>query len=430
MTEPLRRVNHGMAAGSVVLGQRTVEDVVRVRLTAVNESESGVGAWAFIDHREAIAQARRKDATGPCGSLHGVTVGLKDIIDTKDMPTSYGSRAFLRHVPNVDAEVTKRLKSAGALVLGKTVTTEFALWEPGKTRNPLNLMRTPGGSSSGSAAAVAAGMVCAAVGTQTGGSVVRPAAFCGVFGFKPTYGILDYRGVWCISPTLDTLGLFATDIDTIRLVFDQLLVGNEGLKPCCPGRSPRIGFARTAHWSETEPYTRTALEGAARALVRQGIEVVDVTLPKDFPGLIEAHKVIMDAEAAHALAGEAVNHGDLLSQSTHNVIARGNTVTALAYQRALKLAVICKLQSQLLFAHCDALLTPAVAGEAPNYKETGDPLFCRTWTLLGCPALNVPGLYGPSGLPVGVQLVGQHHDDLRLLDIGCSVASALSNECR
>jgi Asp-tRNA(Asn)/Glu-tRNA(Gln) amidotransferase A subunit family amidase len=362
-----------------------------------------VSAWAWLDAEAALAQARARDAEAPRGPLHGIPVGVKDVIDTADMPTTYGSPIYAGHRPARDAACVAWLREQGAVVLGKTVSTEFATYQPPVTVNPHDPERTPGGSSSGSAAAVAAGMVPLAYGTQTAGSVIRPASFCGVAGFKPRHGWASTDGVKRLSERLDTLGTFGATVADAAL-----LAGFE-----VPTGEARIAFCRTP-WAEDAP----EVEEAARRVGAPELE-----LPAEFAGLVAAQEALMAHDVARNLEPEWREHRDELSDVLREYIERGREVSAEAAEDAVALADACR--AAWPGGH-DALLVPAAAGEAPLRSEgsTGDPLFCRAWTLLGAPAVCVPGLKGPHGMPVGVQLVGR--DEAAVLRAAARVEAALN----
>jgi Asp-tRNA(Asn)/Glu-tRNA(Gln) amidotransferase A subunit family amidase len=353
-----------------------------------------------------------------------VPVGIKDIIDTAEAPTEYGSPVYAGHRPAADAACVRRLREAGAVLLGKTVTTEFATYQPPKTVNPLDARRTPGGSSSGSAAAVAGGMVPLALGSQTAGSTIRPASFCGILGFKPTHGAIDLAGVLQLSAQLDTLGLFARTPGELALLAGALLPRGAAAGPlgaatgqhsAAGGQAPpaRLALVRTAHWHDAEPGGRAAVERAAGLL---GAE--EVRLPPAFDGLPAAQETIMAVDACRSLARERAEHADLLSEPLRELLDRGAATSAADYEAAVALAAACRDELPGVLDGFDAILTPAARGEAPiGLDTTGDPLFCRAWTLLGTPAVSVPGLTGDSGMPIGVQLVGRRGEDWALLRV-------------
>jgi len=383
----------------------SANELLRQCLARIAEREPEVQAWETLDAEGALAEARRIDSLRDRPPLCGLPVGVKDLIDTADLPTGYGSPIHRGHRPAKDAECVRRLREAGAVVLGKTVTTEFAVYSPGKTRNPRDLSRTPGGSSSGSAAAVADGMVPVALGSQTAGSVVRPAAFCGVIGFKPTYGALPLEGVHPLAPSLDTLGFFVRAIEDVPLMLSAL----SGVA-AAPIRStrPRLGFCRTEAWPTAAPETQRAIEDAAAALGAKEIEPGPA-----FAGLIDAQIAIMGAEAAQELAAKPQ---DALSARLRDFLRDGARVSPERLRAARDQAERCRRELDAIFSGFDALLTPATIGEAPaGLAATGDPIFCRIWTLLRVPCISLPVLTGPAGLPLGLQVVGARGRDPDLI---------------
>ena len=396
----------GAAEAVAQLSRREIsaEKLVRRCLARIAEREPVVQAWEALDAEAAIAEARRIDALRDRPPLYGLPIGVKDLIDTADLPTAYGSPIHRGHQPSHDAESVRRLREAGAIVLGKTVTTEFAVYSPGKTRNPHDPSRTPGGSSSGSAAAVADGMVPAALGSQTAGSVIRPASYCGVMGFKPSFGLLPLEGVHPLAPSLDTLGLFVRALDDIPLLVSVLAASPLQIRPA----RPRLGFCRTEAWAHAAPETQTAVEQAAKALGAR-----DVDTGASFAGLIDAQIAIMGAEAAETLGDEPEER---LSPKLREFLRAGAKVTPNRLAAAREQAERCRREIDATFEQVDVLLTPAAVGEAPEgLGATGDPIFCRIWTLLGVPCLSLPVLKGPAGLPIGLQIVGRRGRDAELL---------------
>jgi Asp-tRNA(Asn)/Glu-tRNA(Gln) amidotransferase A subunit family amidase len=408
------------------------EQLVEACLARVREADTQVQAWAFLDPDYALEQARAADAWRregrPTGPLHGVPVAVKDIIDTADMPTENGSVLCAGRTPSRDATVVSMLRGAGAVILGKTVTTEFATYAPGKTRNPHDPGHTPGGSSSGSAAAVAAGMVPLALGSQTNGSTIRPAAFCGVLGFKPTYGLIPRHGMLTLSRTLDHVGLFARTVEDLALLAEQL-VGCDERDPDTRPRAripfvevaaeepplpPMLAFVKTPHWERADEETK---EGFAELHQHLGDRVEEVELLPSAAEAWEWHRTIMEAEMAANLEREWEQGRDRLSESLRAQLERGRAVPALDYQRAVaRIRPMYESFVDLFEQRYDAILTPAAPGTAPRgLASTGDPSFCTLWTLCGMPAVSLPLLQGTNGLPLGVQLVGPRDGDARLL---------------
>jgi Asp-tRNA(Asn)/Glu-tRNA(Gln) amidotransferase A subunit family amidase len=414
----------------LVRGEIKAVDVVAACLRRIEATEPKVGAWTFLDRDLAMRQAEALDTlrgTGrPRGALHGLPVGLKDIIDTADMPTENGTAIDAGRRPGRDATIVRRLRAAGAIVMGKTVTTELAYFSPGKTRNPHDPERTPGGSSSGSAAAVAAGMVPLAIGTQTFGSVIRPASFCGIVGFKPTHGLIPRTGVRLLSPPLDTVGAFARTVGDAALLVD-VLAGYEVTDPdtrvAAPPRlletalsdppvTPELAFVKTPVWDEAEPATR---EGFAELVDVLGKSCVEVPLPEVFEEWLAALHSLMRAGMARNLASYHSRAADKLSEQLRSLLEAGMKVTAVDYLAALDWREALHNGLEQLFERYDAIITPAAPGEAPKGEATGSPIFNGLWTLCGVPAVTLPLLQGGSGMPVGVQVVGRRGEDARLL---------------
>ena len=407
------------------------KDLVSACLEQIERLEDKIGAWAFIDPELALAQAQRADSVlqlgQPLGSLHGVPVGVKDIFDTKDMPTEDGTVLHRGRQPQQDATVVAKLREAGAIIMGKTVTTELAVFHPGKTRNPHDLERTPGGSSSGSAAAVAAGMVPLAVGTQTNGSMIRPASFCGVYGYKPTFGHISRHLVLPQSRPLDQIGVFGRSIEDVALIAESL-VGYDPSDPDSimqarpglftvqaekPPVEPRLAFVKTPVWQEADPFTRSAFE---ELVVELGESAAEIHLPDMFNGAHEHHRQIMEADLARSFAAEYRDGADQLSDTLKQMIERGQKVLAVDYNNAVAARDIYYGAFEQVFEWHDAIITLATVGEAPaGLESTGSPMFCTIWTLCGMPAITLPLLQGEQGMPLGVQLVGSRGDDARLL---------------
>lgn len=420
------------AARLIREGTISSEQLVEACLARIKAIDTQVQAWAFLDADYALQQARAADQlrlTGqPTGPLHGVPVGIKDIFDTRDMPTECGSVLYAGRTPSRDATTVSLLRAAGAVVMGKTVTTEFAFFSPGKTRNPHNSEHTPGGSSSGSAAAVAAGMVPLALGTQTAGSVIRPAAFCGVIGFKPTHGLVSRHGVLQLSRTLDHIGLFARTVEDVALLAEQLASCDENdpdTRPRAripfvdiareePPLAPMFAFIKTPHWERVDAESK---EGFAELIEELGAQVEEVEL---FPSSADGwdwHRTILGAEIAVNLRREWEKGRDKLSEPLRTQIERGQEVRAADYLLARARAEAAQESFVELFEQrYDAIITPCAPGAAPKgLASTGDPTFCSLWTLLGMPAITLPLMQSASGLPIGAQLIAPRGGDARLL---------------
>ena len=378
-----------------------------------------IRAWQHFDAGQALTQARALDSSSANrGALHGLPIGVKDLMDTHDMPTTYGSPIYAKHQPTVDAACVASARTAGAIVMGKTVTTEFATFQPGPTRNPRSSQQaphTPGGSSSGSAAAVAAGMVPVAFGTQTAGSIIRPAAYCGIVGYKPTHGTLSLAGVKPLSPSLDTIGALARTVDDAAF-----FVGTLANMPLIaePARKLRVGICKTPYWSRAGEDTQRAIEHAASLLERDGAALHDINLPHHFDGLNAAQIDIMGYEAAAAFSPERREHSALFSPAFAALVQAGAQMDNAHFSQARKQAREARLVMQSLFADVDVILAPSTEGVAPaGLAATGDPVFNRMWSLLGNPCIHVPTGTGEAGLPLGVTLVGPVFEDPQLIAV-------------
>jgi Asp-tRNA(Asn)/Glu-tRNA(Gln) amidotransferase A subunit family amidase len=408
----LNKLTASEIARATIAGETTCEDVVKNCLARIDAREQDIHAWATVDADFALRQARELDRSPTRGPLHGVPIGVKDIIDTADLPTEMGSPIFRGHKPLADAACVGLVRAAGAVILGKTITCEFAGMTPGITTNPHDTAHTPGGSSSGSGAAVADFMVPVAFGTQTGGSVLRPAAYCGVFGFKPTFGAFNRRGVYPAAESLDTIGLIARSIDDIELI-STVLELRPSSAPRALDRPPRIGLCPTPMWEKAQPETVAAIEDAAARLGKAGAQVREVALPNEFTGLRNAaRETVNNYERAAAMAWEWNTHRDRISERLRKRIEIGRAMPHGEYLAALQLGESCRARLPLVFQDIDVLLTPAANGAAPRgLDETGDPGFQAIWTILYTPTLTLPTHRGPNGLPVGIQLVAPRYDD-------------------
>ena len=412
----LNQLSASEAARRLASRELTAEQMARACLARIEERESTVHAWTHLDPDAVLAQARQLDRGPVLGPLHGLPLGVKDLIDTADMPTAYGSPVYAGYRPRTDAACVALARAAGALVLGKSVTTEFAWFHPGKTANPHHPAHTPGGSSSGSAAAVADCMVPLAFGTQTAGSIIRPASYCGIVGYKPSHGMLPRAGIKPLSDSLDTLGTLTRTVADAALLVSAL--SGRDLQPQSLAQAPRIGLCRTHEWNAAQPESVAAMENAAAALSRAGARLSEIELPQIFAGATQAQIDIMNYESYAALAGERLQHYAGLSDKLKQLLENARQCDAPRYDAALRLAASCRSRLEEVFANVDVLLAPSAPGEAPaGLAATGDPVFCRMWTLLHVPAINLPCAFGPNGLPVGLQILGRRGDDARALAV-------------
>jgi amidase len=425
VTDP-RSLTVREAARQIAERRLTAEALTAAYLDRIEAREPIVGAWQYLDREQALATARRRDAEPPRGPLHGIPLAVKDLIDTVDMPTTYGSSIYHGHRPAADASCVALAKAGGAVVVGKTVTTEFAAFTPGKTANPRNPAHTPGGSSSGSAAAVADGMAPLAFGTQTAGSVIRPAAYCGCVGYKPSFGLINRAGVKPLADSLDTVGVLAPTVEDAAF-FVGVLSERPALRHLAmPSEAPCFGLYRTPMWDIAEPATVAALDEARAALERAGAAVAELAVAPEHHGLAEAQNTIMCFEAVRAFAHERTLHSAELSPRFAQMLDAGMAIGADEYDRALARAVAARVGLAAFFGACDAVLVPAAPGEAPlGLGNTGDPIFNRMWTLLGVPCVTLPARWAGNGLPTGIQLVGQSADDARLMACAAFLERAL-----
>ena len=391
----------------------SAETLVRALLERIDEREPAVQAWACLRRGQAIANAQALDRGAIRGPLHGLPVGVKDVFDTWDLPTEYGSPIYAGHQPRVDAAVIALTRAAGAMILGKAVTTEFATFPPGKTRNPHNQEHTPGGSSSGSAAAVADNMVPVAFGTQTVGSTIRPASFCGAVGYKPTYALLPTVGVKAISYCLDTVGLFAKTVADLGL-FTGALTGRPLAVPEVPV-APRVGLCLTPQWPHAQPEVQELFARLGGELGRAGAKVSDFALPSPYGKVHDAQAAIWDYEVARCLTSEHALHRELIREPLLGQIERGLAMPWADYDRAMAIAREGRRAFEGVMGGFDVLVVPSSQGEAPKGNATGLPYFNRNWSVLHTPAVHVPYGRGPNGLPIGFQVVGRIGDDARTL---------------
>lgn len=426
-----------LALSAVALRDRLAQgamravDLVQACLDQIAAREPQVQAWAWLDSDHVLKQAKALDAhraTGRAiGPLHGLPVALKDIIDTRRIPTENGTEIDAGRVPSDDAFIVERLRAAGAIIMGKTVTTEMAFMHPGKTRNPHNSDHTPGGSSSGSAAAVASLMVPLAIGTQTGGSIIRPAAYCGVVGFKPTFGAIPRTGILAQSPSLDTVGVFARSLEDAALLCEVLFSHHPADKAsevtppprllktalAAPPVKPVIAFVRPPGWDEADPQTHLAMKELTDALGKQCFEAI---LPNAFDQAREIRERINFAEMSKCYFTYERRGSDRLSSVMQEAMRAGKDIPARDYIAALDWPDVLYAGLSEIFERCDAILTPSALGPAPmGLESTGSALFNGLWTLCRTPAVTLPLLEADNGLPMGIQLIGRRGDDARLL---------------
>ncbi len=411
-------------------GEISSEKLVKNYIDQIKTKDKEVEAWEFFDEELAISQAKKLDADRQAGKvqgdLHGVPVGIKDIFDTEDMPTLDGSEAHKKNPSLSDCTVVSKLKQAGAVIMGKTVTAELAYLTPGKTKNPHNPTRTPGGSSMGSAAAVAANMVPLAVGSQTNGSVIRPASYCGVVGYKPSKGLISRHLVMQVSQVLDQIGVFSNSIEDAALISEQLF-GHDKLDPDStlrakpklltasrekPPMKPLLAYVNLPFMNELEEDAKEAFGEVKDELKEQ---IKDVELPKVFSEIPKWHKIIAESDMAKSFSIDYQKFKNLLSDQIVEAIERGQKYKAIEYNEAcLKINEVTSYFDEF-FHDYDAILTPSACGEAPkDLKTTGNPIFCTIWTYCGMPSISLPLLQGKNKLPIGIQLVSSLYDDERL----------------
>lgn len=424
MEKPLHTLSLIETVQGIESRRFTSETYTQALLARIASLDEKIQAWAWLKPAEAIKAARISDSHLHSGStpgpLQGVPVGVKDIFATAGVPTQMGSPAFTGHIPDKSARVVERLETRGAFVMGKTVTTECAFLHPGKTRNPWNLLHTPGGSSSGSAAAVAAGFVPAALGTQTNGSVIRPAAFCGVVGFKPTQGLIPIEGALTFSHTLDQPGLFTRHVEDAAWLAAAL--SGEGATPAqkALGRSgaPHLAAVKTPVWDQAGDDAKSSFIENIQAMRKVGAHIEEVELPEPFRLAHGAIRTIMSVESAFNLEELSLKKASLLSATLRDFIAEGKEIKAPLYLQALKLRTTLQAELERFLAKYDALITPPATGEAPEtLEQTGNPTFCSIWSLCGVPAITIPVGFGPLGLPMGLQMIGRRGNDEQLLSV-------------
>ena len=427
---PLSNLTAVNIVQSLKKGEFTCEELVTNYIDHINKYEKNVEAWEFFDETLILKQAKKLDQDHQSGKvhgdLHGVPVGIKDIFDTENMPTSDGTEIHKENPSWNDCTVVSKLKQAGAIIMGKTVTTELAYYSPGKTKNPHDPTRTPGGSSSGSAAAVASHMVPLAIGSQTNGSVIRPASYCGVVGYKPTKGLISRHLVLQISRALDQIGVFSNTLEDAALISEQLFGYDKQDPDTSLSAKPKLLDA-TKQKPPLEPifaYIKLPFMDELDEDAKKGFEEIkdelkgkidEIELPEGFVDIPEWHKVIMESDMARSFSSEYTKSKHKLSNNIIEAIERGMKYTAVEYNNALSKIDAANIYFKQFFYDYDAILTPSASGEAPKgLKSTGNPIFCTIWTFCGMPCISLPLLQGNNGLPIGVQLVSSLFDDERL----------------
>ena len=427
---PLSNLTAVNIVQSLKKGEFTCEELVTNYIDHINKYEKNVEAWEFFDETLILKQAKKLDQDHQSGKvhgdLHGVPVGIKDIFDTENMPTSDGTEIHKENPSWNDCTVVSKLKQAGAIIMGKTVTTELAYYSPGKTKNPHDPTRTPGGSSSGSAAAVASHMVPLAIGSQTNGSVIRPASYCGVVGYKPTKGLISRHLVLQISRALDQIGVFSNTLEDAALISEQLFGYDKQDPDTSLSAKPKLLDA-TKQKPPLEPifaYIKLPFMDELDEDAKKGFEEIkdelkgkidEIELPEGFVDIPEWHKVIMESDMARSFSAEYTKSKHKLSNNIIEAIERGMKYTAVEYNNALSKIDAANIYFKQFFYDYDAILTPSASGEAPKgLKSTGNPIFCTIWTFCGMPCISLPLLKGRNGLPIGVQLVSSLFDDERL----------------
>ncbi len=431
MTNHLNELSALELAGSIRDGRVTSRSVVESCIERITSTDGTLRAWQWLDPDHALDQADRLDRSRkfgkPLGALHGVPVGIKDIIDVGSVPTRHGSPLFAGRKARRNAFVVDRLSDAGAVILGKTVTTELAFMNPAETTNPHDATKSPGGSSSGSAASVAHCQAPLAVGSQTNGSVIRPASFCGVFGFKPTRGVISTDGVLETCPNLDQLGVFGRTLEDVAALADAISGHDSRDRKSWPGPRPRMrdgcrqevpvepdfAWFEPAYFDRLSEDSRQGFEDVVELL---GGQVDRIAVPDGFDSLVETHRIIMDYEFNRGLGPRICRNPELVSAEVLGVVERAASITEADYRRALAMKSSAEHYFELFFRDYDAIIAPSAPGEAPARESgTGDPVFCTVWTLCGLPAVTLPVLTGNADLPIGLQLIAGREEDDRLL---------------
>jgi amidase len=407
-------------------GETTSVAVVESCLARIEERNATLRAWAHVDRDLALAQARARDAEPRRSPLHGVPIGIKDIFDTYDMPTGHGSKAFSGHRPTADSGIVALMRRAGLVILGKCATTEFATPIPIGVGNPRDLGRSPGVSSSGSAASVADDMTPLSLGSQTGGSTILPASFCGVVGFKASLTGLDRGGMRHLRPTLDSMGLFARELADIALL-NSVLSGRSAVQPPKHAADLRVGVCHTINWSHAQPETVAALESTARALSAAGARVTDAEMPPIFDDIEQSFQIIATVEGARTMASDVAAHGHTMNHWLQETRRAATTIDAARYEKAQLHALECQRALGEIFERCDVIITPSACGEATrDLTGVSDSAFNRIWTLMHGPCISIPAFKGPHGMPVGIQVVGPVGSDVRTIALAQCISGVLA----
>lgn len=400
-------------AQALKAGRRTCVDVVQSCLAQIEHWEARVHAWVSIDREGALVRARELDAELTAGkwrgALHGIPIGIKDLVDVAGWPTAAGADWLKQNIATSDSPIVARLRAAGAIILGKTITTQFACFDPPATRNPWNLERTPGGSSSGSAAAVATGMCLGAIGSQTGGSITRPASFCGVAGCKPTFGLVPVEGVYPLAASMDHPGPIARSVRDLEILL-TVIADLPAAKPAAPS-ALQLGRLRGMFADRAEPQSLAVFETALDSLVRAGASISDVSLPPEFDDVLKCHRVVITKEVAALHRQSLPLHRDGYLPAIRGLIEEGLTVADADYARCREHQRVLSRRMDELIPPCDALVCPATVAPAPTVETTGDPAFNAPWSYTGQPTVCVPSGLSPEGLPLGLQFVGKHHGE-------------------
>ncbi|KAI3394337.1 hypothetical protein diail_2889 [Diaporthe ilicicola] len=434
----LCRLTASQAVAGIRSGSFTVEEYAQSLLSRIKERDDAVKAWAYLDPEQVLSQARELDRIPPekRGPLHGVSVGVKDVIYTKDMPTQHNSPIYKDSMAGVDAGSVQILRNAGALILGKTATTEFAATTEGPaTHNPHDAARTPGGSSSGSGAAVADFQAAIALGTQTGGSMIRPGSFNGVYAFKPTWNSITREGQKVFSLILDTFGMYARSVEDLELLADVLLLRDD--MPPFPEtkgqfvvEGAKLAFMKTMVWDDNvEPGTEAAMAKAVQLLKDHGAEVEEIEMPEDLKELPQWHAVVFRTDGQTAFLPDYLSAKDQLHEQLHEHVENKYKHTHAEKLDAFDRMAAARPKADALLSKYDAVLTPSVPGEAPlGLKSTGSAVFQLIWTALHVPIINIPGFKGQTGMPVGISLVAPRYYDRKLLAASRSIGKIFEEE--